>query len=233
MKLTVQDIARIFSLSEKTIYRWINQGDIPAYKINDQYRFNRTEIIEWATSKRINFSPELFDEPESETELCRSLSESLDVGGIFYRVSGLSKEEVLKEIVKIIRIPENVDPDFLYKVLLARENLGSTAVGDGIAIPHARMPLVLHVSKPSVSLSFLEEPVEFGALDGKPVFALFTIVSPTIRSHLYLLARLSYILRDEEFKGLLFKQASRNIIFEKIRSIESNLATDLQVAPTR
>lgn len=229
MKLTVQDIARIFSLSEKTVYRWVNQGDIPAYKINDQYRFNRTEIIEWATSKRINFSPELFDEPESETEPCRSLTDSLDAGGIFYRVSGKNKDEVLREIVKIIRIPENVDPEFLYKVLLARENLGSTAIGEGIAIPHARMPLVLHVSQPSISLCFLEEPVEFGALDGKPVSALFTIISPTIRSHLYLLARLSYVLRNEEFKQFLFKQGNRNEIIEKIRSIELNLVSDKQV----
>lgn len=223
MKLTVQDIARIFSLSEKTIYRWINQGDIPAYKINEQYRFNRTEIIEWATARRINFSPELFEEPEMEGGQIRSLSDSLDAGGVFYRVSGKSKDEVIREMVKIIRIPENVDPEFLYRVLMAREKMGSTAVGEGIAIPHARMPLVLHVSRPSVSLCFLEEPVEFGALDGKPVFALFTIISPTIRSHLYLLARLSYLLRNDEFKEILCKQGSRSAIVDTIRNLESNL----------
>lgn len=223
MKLTVQDIARIFSLSEKTIYRWINKGDIPAYKINEQYRFNRTEIIEWATAKRINFSPELFEEPEGESGPIRSLSDSLDAGGVFYRVSGSSKDEVLKEIVRIIKIPESVDPEFLFKVLMAREKMGSTAVGEGIAIPHARMPLVLHVSKPSVSLCFLEEPVEFGALDGKPVFALFTIISPTIRSHLYLLARLSYLLRNDEFKQILFEHGNRSAILETVRKLELNL----------
>jgi PTS system nitrogen regulatory IIA component len=223
MKLTVQDIARIFSLSEKTVYRWINRGEIPAYKINEQYRFNRTEILEWATAKRINFSPELFEEPEGEGGLIRSLGDSLDEGGIFYRVSGSSKDEVLREIVRIIKIPESVDPEFLYKVLMAREKMGSTAVGEGIAIPHARMPLVLHVPRPSVSLCFLDKPVEFGALDGKPVFALFTIISPTIRSHLYLLARLSYLLRNDEFKKILYEHGSSSAILETVRKLEMNL----------
>lgn len=132
---------------------------------------------------------------------------------------------MIKEIVRIIRIPKSVDPEFLYKVLMAREKMGSTAVGEGIAIPHARMPLVLHVSKPSISLCFLEEPVEFGALDGKPVFALFTIISPTIRSHLYLLTRLSYLLRNDEFKQVLCKQGSHSAIIETTRKLE--LALDI------
>lgn len=229
MKLTVQDIARIFAVSEKTVYRWISQREIPAYKINDQYRFNRTEVIEWATSKRINFLPELLEEPESENDASRGLAESLDSGGIFYRLCGKTKEEVLKEMVNVIRIPENVNSDFLYKVLLARENLGSTAIGEGIAVPHARMPVVLHVSQPSVALCFLEQPVEFGALDGKPVFALFTIISPTIRAHLHLLSRLSYILRDEAFKTLLRVQGTRNEILQKIREIEQQIRTSVQI----
>lgn len=221
MKLTVQDIARIFSVSEKTVYRWVNQGNIPAYKINDQYRFNRTEVIEWATGKRINFLPELLDEPESEAENLRNLGDALDAGGIFYRLCGKTKEEAFRELVKVIRIPENVNSEFLFRVLLSRENLGSTAIGEGIAIPHARMPVVLHVSQPTVSLCFLEEPMEFGALDGKPVFALFTIISPTIRSHLHLLSRLSYVLRNDQFKTLLKQQGKRNEIVNLVREIES------------
>ena len=225
MKLTVQDIARIFGISEKTVYRWVNQNSLPAYKINDQYRFNRTELIEWATSKRVNFSPELFDEPESVDDACKSLADSLEAGGVFYRLGGTNKETVLSELVKVIRIPENIDPDFLYKVILARENLGTTAIGDGIAIPHARMPVVLHVSSPTVALCFLDESVEFGALDGKPVHTLFTIISPTIRAHLHLLSRLSYVLRDEAFKKLLIEQGSRSEIIDTVKRIEAAVRT--------
>ena len=51
MTLTVKDIARLLSVSEKTVYRWISQGQLPAYQVHEQYRFNRAEILEWATSR--------------------------------------------------------------------------------------------------------------------------------------------------------------------------------------
>src|SRR5438034_985186 len=62
-----------------------------------------------------------------------------------------------------------------------REALQSTGVGDGIAIPHVRNPIVLHVSRPMITLCFLERPIDFGALDGKPVHVLFSLISPTVR----------------------------------------------------
>ena len=85
-----------------------------------------------------------------------------------------------------MRLPEEVDSEFLYQVLLAREALGSTGMGDGIAIPHVRNPIVLHLSRPMVTLCFLETPIDFGSLDGKPVTTLFTLISPTVRAHLHL-----------------------------------------------
>lgn len=230
MKLTVQDVARIFLVSEKTVYRWISQGELPAYRINEQYRFNRTELIEWAIGKRINFSHELFEEPESANDLCPSLKEALANGGVFYRLGGSDKESVLRELVSVIRLPDNIDQDFLLKVLLARENLGTTAIGEGIAIPHARMPLVLHVSQPTVALCFLDHPVEFGALDGKPVHTLFTIISPTIRGHLNLLSKLSYMLRDETFRCILEKQGNRSEILEHVTILESKIPSSSPVA---
>jgi PTS system nitrogen regulatory IIA component len=63
-----------------------------------------------------------------------SLEEALQRGGIFYRVGGNDKQEVLKEVVSLLRLPEKTDREFLFKVLLAREELASTAVGGGIAI---------------------------------------------------------------------------------------------------
>ncbi|MEI6876964.1 MAG: PTS sugar transporter subunit IIA, partial [Spirochaetota bacterium] len=72
-----------------------------------------------------------------------------------------------------------------------------------IAIPHVRNPVVLNVAKPSVTLCFLERPIDFRAIDGKPVDVMFAIVSPTVRVHLHLLSRLGLVLRDEAFKQAL------------------------------
>src|SRR5882724_1560786 len=95
MKLTVHDAANLLKVTEKTIYRWIKQGVIPAYQISDQYRFNRAELLEWATSRKINVSPEIFAEPEGGDTPPPSLGEALREGGVHYRCGGADKAAVL------------------------------------------------------------------------------------------------------------------------------------------
>jgi nitrogen PTS system EIIA component len=223
MQLTVRDVSTLLKVSEKTVYRWINQGILPAYRVNEQYRFNRAELLEWATSRKMNVSADLFEEPESNALPLPSLAEALQAGGIFYRVGGADKESVLRAVVEHMRLPEEVDREFLLRVLLARENLQSTGIGEGIAIPHVRNPIVLHVARPMITLCFLEEPVEFGAIDGKPVYVLFSLISPTVRAHLRMLSRLSFALNDAGFKQTIIAQASRDEILNQARRVEAAL----------
>jgi PTS system nitrogen regulatory IIA component len=225
MNLTVKNAAELLKVSEKTIYRWIDKGTLPAYKVHDQYRFNRVELLEWATSRRINVSPDIFNEPAGGLPL-PGLEDALKAGGIHYRLAGTTREDVLREVVAHIRLPEAVDREFLYQVLMAREELGSTAIGDGIAIPHVRNPVVLHVTEPTVMLCFLETPVDFKALDHKPVHALFTMVSPTVRTHLHMLSRLSMALRVDILKTLILNPGPREEIIAAIRTIETGFESD-------
>jgi PTS system nitrogen regulatory IIA component len=172
----------------------------------------------------MNVSAALFDEPESNSTPIPSLVEALQAGGIFYRVSGRDKESALRALVEHMRLPEEVDRDFLLRVLLAREALQSTGIGDGIAIPHVRNPIVLHVPRPTITLCFLEKAVDFGALDGKPVHVLFSLVSPTVRAHLRLLSRLAFALHDPGFKKAVIRQAARDEILREAQRVEGGLA---------
>jgi nitrogen PTS system EIIA component len=224
VNLSVRDTARILSVSEKTIYRWIKQQSIPAYRVQDQYRFNRAEVLEWATSRRLNVSSAIVEEPEAAGQPVPSLAGAIEAGGVHYRVSGSDTESALREVVLLLRLPEEVDREFLLRVLLARESLASTAVGEGIAIPHVRNPVVLHIDRPTIALCFLEQPIEYGALDGVPVHTLFTIISPTTRAHLHLLAKLSFVLRDPGFRRALRDQDSRQDILAQVRRAEGRLA---------
>jgi PTS system nitrogen regulatory IIA component len=224
VNLSVRDAAGLLNVSEKTIYRWIKQQLVPAYQVQDQYRFNRAELLEWATSRRLNVSSEILAEPEAAGQPVPSLAEALEAGGVHYRVSGYDKESALREVVQLLRLPGEVDREFLLRVLLAREVLATTAVGDGVAIPHVRYPIVLHIDSPTISLCFLEQPLQYGALDGKPVQALFTIISPTTRAHLHLLAKLSFILKDPRFRRALRGQDSRQAILALVRKAEGRLA---------
>jgi nitrogen PTS system EIIA component len=223
MTLTVRDIANLLSVSEKTVYRWINQGILPAYQVHEQYRFNRAEILEWATSRKIPISPEIFAEPETNGVQMPSLFEALQHGGISYRVIGADKWAVLKNVVQLLQLPEEVDREFLLKVLVAREELSSTGVGEGIAIPHVRNPVVLHVSKPMVTLFFLEHPIDFRAIDGQPVFALFMLISPTVRAHLHLISHLAYALRDPAFRAVIERRGLRDEILQAAQKVEEGL----------
>jgi PTS system nitrogen regulatory IIA component len=166
-------------------------------------------------------SPELFSEAEAGGP--PGLLEALLGGGIFRSIRGDDSASVLREVVARLALPEDVDRDYLYEVLIAREDLGSTGIGEGIAIPHVRDPLVLMVPRPTVTLCFLEKAVDFKAIDGLPVDVLFAIVCPTVKDHLHLLSRLGFVLRDEAFRSLLKGRASDGVIFEAMASIESKI----------
>jgi PTS system nitrogen regulatory IIA component len=219
MQINVKEAARLLAVSEKTIYRWIRQGEIPAYRINDLYRFNRAELLEWATAKRVSVSPEIFAETAG-LEPLPGLEDAIRAGGIHYRVSGETKHAVLGAVVELMRLPDEVDRKFLLSVILARESLGSTGFGGGIAIPHVRNPIVLHIPRPMITLCFLDTPIEFGSIDGQPVHTLFTLISPTVQAHLHLLSRLTYGLRQVQFSVPVAAQASREALLEGARAVD-------------
>jgi nitrogen PTS system EIIA component len=223
MQLNVRQAAKLLDVSEKTIYRWVQQGKLPAYRVNEQYRFNRAELLEWATSERINVSVEIFSEPEKASAPVIGLAEALRAGGIHYRIGGKDKISALRSVVEVMLLPEEVDRPFLLQVLLARESLGSTGLGDGIAVPHVRNPIVMHIPRPMLTLCFLERPIDFGAMDGKPVHTLFTIVSPTVRAHLHLLSKIAFAVRQPAFWRAIVKQGSREEILKQAEAVDRSI----------
>lgn len=223
MNLSVRDAAALLRVSEKTIYRWVKQEIVPAYKVNEQYRFNRSELLEWATSRRISVPAESLQETESNAQPLPTLGEALEAGGIFYRIDGKSRREVLASVVQHLRLPDEVDRDYLHQVLTARERLASTGIGEGIALPHPRNPVLLHVTRPTVTLCFLEQPVDWRSLDGQPVTILFTLVTPTLRAHLHLLATLGFALRHPEVREVLAREGGREEILAVLRRVEAGL----------
>lgn len=220
MTLTVREAARLLRVSEKTVYRWIADRRLPARRIGDQLRLSRAELLDWVAVNRAEASLELYTETDEEEAALPSLAQALTSGGVVYRLDGRTRDEVLRSAVQATRLPEGVSTDFVFEVLRAREQLASTAVGEGIAIPHPRHPLVLHVPEPSITLCFLEEPVDFEAVDGQPVFALFLVLSPNVRAHLHLLGRLGFALRQPGFQRAVRKQSGRNMILKEAGRVD-------------
>jgi excisionase family DNA binding protein len=59
LELLIRDVSAIFRVPEKTVYHWIDELELPAHRVNDQYRFNRTELMEWATTNKVPLPPEI------------------------------------------------------------------------------------------------------------------------------------------------------------------------------
>ncbi len=223
MKLTIRDISRLFDVSPKVIYQWIKESGLPAYHIKERYRFNQVDVLEWATSNKIPFKPEFVRDSSTGTASVSaiSLERALEAGGIHYHVPNHDKVTVMRAVVARLPLPPDVDREFAAQMLLAREDLGSTAIGEGFAIPHTRNPIVFHVDHPLLTLCFLEKPVDFDAIDGLPVHTLFALICPNINNHLTLLSQLAYALNNQVFKRMLKERASKEELLAKVRKIES------------
>ena len=210
----------MLNLSERVVQEHIEKDEIPSQFVNGRHFLNRDELVEWATSHGLPIAL-----PQDAAEHMPALSDALKAGGIIHGLPGQDKDSVLRHLVESMPLPVDVDPDFLHGVLLAREALGSTAIGEGVAVPHPRSPILLRVPTALVTLCFLESPIDFGALDGKPVQALFSMISPTTRVHLHLLALLAFAMHDPWFKDCIARRADAEEILAAARRIEAATAS--------
>ena len=231
MQLTVHQAASYLGVDESTVRRWIAQRGLPAHRANERLHLNAIEVWEWATENGIAVSRRLLDQARRKPDEVPPLSQLLTAGGIHHDVGGEGKTAVLREIVARLPLPEDADRQFLVTVLEAREAMGSTGIGGGIAIPHVRNPIVLHVDAPFVTLCLLRHPVDFDAVDGKPVHALFTLISPSVPAHLRILAQLGFVLRDEELRRLLAQRAPAADLLARVRLLEQQTSGFHEAAP--
>lgn len=220
MQITVRQAATYLGVNESTLRRWIKERGLPVHRVTERLYLNAIEVWEWAMEHGVPASRSLLEEARRSPEEVPPLFKLLETGGIHRDLEGDDKSAVLAAIVHRLPLSPEVDREFLLTVLDAREAMGSTGIGDGIAIPHVRNPILLHVERPFVSLCLLRTPVEFGAIDGKPVHALFLVVSPTVPSHLRVLAQLAFVLRDSELRQLLQERAPTDLILHRIHEVE-------------
>lgn len=231
MQLTVREAAGYLNVDESTLRRWISTRGLPVHRVHERIHLNAIEVWEWALEHGVPASRRLLEEAQRAPQDMPPLSTLLALGGIHHGIGGTDQRQVFAQILERLPLGPDVDREFLLTVLEAREALGSTAVGDGIAIPHVRNPILLHITEPFVSLCLLAHPIPFGALDGRPVHALFLVVSPNVPGHLHILAQLGFVLRDRRLRDLLGEGAPAAEILERIQFLELQTTGALPVVP--
>lgn len=141
----------------------------------------------------------------------------LAVDSIVSELKGKTKKQVLEELVDAVKQNKpNIDRDQFMKVLLERERLGSTGIGDGIAIPHGKLN---GIDDLALSFGRSVEGIDFESMDGKPVHLFFLLVAPEACAgvHLRALAKIARLLKNGTVRKKLAKVVSREDIFSIIQ----------------
>lgn len=206
MELPIEILAQALDLPASTVVRWIRQGRIPIQKSGRNCFFRKQALAKWARAHHLPFVLPDGDAGETDEQVPETLVAAIKRGGVYKELAGNSVESVLKAAVDRMVFLEATEKKVLLTRLLEREKLTSTGIGNGVAIPHPRTPLVDSFDNPVIAACFLEHPVDFAAVDDQAVFVMFILISPSVQSHLHLLSRLSYCLRDQGFVDYL-KQA--------------------------
>lgn len=198
MQLSVSDVALQLDVSEDTVWGWIREGSIPFLRVNEQYRLSSSEVLEWAIKRGHRLSPEILRHAHGSGG---TLAQALRVGGVHQLAGPQTRPTLLAALVDAFSGLTTAEKTTVKELLVASESLGPTGLGEGIAIPHVRTPIVTRGAPAAVATWYLEHPVDFfGAPDGRPVHTLFFVSSPTTRAHLHFVSELMMALHDPAFR---------------------------------
>ncbi|MCK5313396.1 MAG: PTS sugar transporter subunit IIA [Desulfobacteraceae bacterium] len=223
MELSLDDISKYLGVALNTVQRWVRQGKMPIQRKGANYTFRKQDLQKWASNNNLILSFDKEAITEVQDTLLPSLSDALKNGGIYYNVSGDNVETALKAALNAIdNIPLDLKNE-LFGKLMERENVLSTGVGNGIAIPHPRAQSD-KLESSMLSICFLENPIEYNALDNKPVSVLFILLCQSLEIHLHVLSTLSFCLRNNAFVSFLKTAPDHGLIFEKIEAFQNEMS---------
>jgi PTS system nitrogen regulatory IIA component len=222
MAMTIEEVAGRLNIPVETVYRWVRQGKIPMQHSGGQYTIHQVMFEHWVEEHQLKVhSPACAMDTCSDNQPDDLVLPAIKTGGVFYNVTGDSSESLLASAVEMIpNIQDDQRPVILSK-LLEREQLASTGIGYGIALPHPRTNPDLVLARPQITTCFAAQPVPFEAIDHKPVTVIMVLLSNTTKEHLSLLSRLAFFLRDAAFRDRLLAAPPPKAIFDLIAGMES------------
>ncbi|MCQ2582443.1 MAG: PTS sugar transporter subunit IIA [Treponema sp.] len=200
--LTIEEVAKYLRVSDRTVYDWAQKGEIPAGKIGTVWRFKKSEIERWVNARLST------DAYESDTEVKERNVLSPD------RVVFINQSTQHDAIVQLSQVlataPQVKNGAELTEEILKREQLMSTAIGCGIAIPHVRLASVTDLV---MAVGICKKPImDFPTLDGQPVNLLFMIAA-AYNQHSYYLKTISHFsakLHSDDLRAALLNASSED-----------------------
>ena len=210
--LTIEEVANYLRVSDRTVYDWAQKGEIPAGKIGTVWRFKKSEVEKWVNERLSSGS-------QNQTDVTPVQVKNILSPDRVVFISQSSKHDALVELADTLSTaPQVKHADELIAEILKREELMSTAIGRGIAIPHVRLSSVTDLV---MAVGICHAPIaDFQTIDDVPVNLLFMIAA-AYNQHSYYLKTLSYFsakLKKKELRDSLAaastKQDAYNLLLQ-------------------
>ncbi len=205
--MNLQELALMLGADARRLERMAQRDEIPCQKVGGELRFNRAEITEWLQQNMATMHRDHLAEVDAgitaHRETARDeaiISPLLRLETVSTQLNSRGKRGALGELVAMAQTTGLVyDEEALLEAVVAREDLCSTAIEGGVAIPHPRRPLPYAIAEPILVVAKAPGGMLFGAPDSKPTKLFFLTASQDDRHHLHILARLFRMLGDVEW----------------------------------
>jgi excisionase family DNA binding protein len=215
--LTVRELADYLRLNERTVLKLAGQGELPGARIGNQWRFRQRVIDAWLDDQMLGVrGPPVRPDPGELASF--TLDQCLGPSHILPDLQGRDRAQVLGEFAQhahqlgLVR-----DPTWFLGALLERENVLSTAVGDGVAFPHTLHRHPEQIQSPFLLFGRSREGVDFGAPDGQPVQIAVVMGLRYQELHLPWLARLSAMLHASPTRHALLAAPTGESLYAALR----------------
>jgi nitrogen PTS system EIIA component len=212
--MTLDELARHIGMDAREVRRLADRGRLPGNLVGGHWRFNSAQLLDWF-QREIHTLPDRdlrnLERAMSDNESEDFVSALVPTECVDINLPARSKASVLRELVNLAERSGMIyDPAALVKALEEREAIYSTALPNGIALPHPRRPLEHAYAEPLVCLAAVPAGVPFGAPDGRLTDVFVLVCSHEERHHLRVLARLAMMFTTD--------------LPDRIRAAESNEA---------
>ena len=216
MELTVEEVARRLNMPIETVHRWVRQGKIPMQRSRGAYAIRQEMFLRWADEHKLRINAAAAEPTEGGEQPSEGVLPAMQRGGFYYNLSGDTKETALESAVNHIPNLKGIDRKIVLEKLLEREQLASTGIGHGIALPHPRANPGIGMMMPQITTCFFSNPIPFDAVDNQPVTLMMVLLSGSTKLHLSLLSKLSFYLRNVSFREYLLSAPPAQALLDRV-----------------
>ncbi len=208
--LTIKEVGELLQVNQRTILRMIQNEKIPALKIGNQWRFHPVHLEQWILQGGVtdngNQNPSWITEEEFQL---------FSPHRVLLDIEAEDVDDVFKHMVHVlVECGHLLHSEIFLQALKEREQIATTGIGQGVALPHAWHTINDLFRTPLIVAARLDKAVDFNAVDEQPVDLVFMLCTPRNRTHLRLLSQLTSNLKDKDLLDALRKTKTKEEFIE-------------------